>query len=803
MTSITHSHQLVLNDEHIATTPPHGENTPSRAEGRIRWVLGMIVKNESRTLPRLWASIEKYLDGWVICDTGSTDSTLDFLTHLKKHSPIPGTYHQHTWQDFGHNRSLSFTSAVEWAKENHPEWDLSNAFVLLLDADMVLKVVNEETDPRAVIAGLPGFSEEETKGCEFEQRQGGLHYANIRMLRMDCPWNCVGKTHEYWNFDGPHDFHKMMFAVPTDVLFIDDRGDGGARADKFERDERLLRAQLAETPDDSRTWFYLAQTLQDLGRWEDAHDAYLRRVALGGWDEERWMAMMRASNCSYTGSQDGKVNPDERQKLWAQCVREGLEAWAMRPHRSESIYRLAHWCRIKGLHQQAWGFIQLGRYIAHPHNDKLFVEPHAYADGWWDEISIIAYYIRHLVPEAEQEGIRALEKLLLRRYGGNIETSGGRRRDMARTNRRFYPFPTLYKSPKMLHQGEWSPSIPEWNACNPSAIPHPSGEGFIVAVRNVNYKIAHGCYVYLPDREECIDTATQIKHVKLERDEITDLWEVSEKSLGWIPELPEEERVQLRPEWNRVGRLPVWGYEDVRLFTHEQRVYFTATCLHIEGHMGTPRIVLGRLTEDFSGIEGEKAVPLRVWKKKQDGTEEEIFGWYGNGCEKNWLPFSQNNALRAVYSWEPLRLITVEDPTTGRCVIDETAESHAELDCGAWRGSTCPVWLKPDQETPSFGDVKPSAAFEPKSARMRRGRWGCMVHEVNNVSGKDVAREYYQRWVEFVIHSTGKMELVYVSELFVLTETTIEFPLGCIPTPNGWFISFGYKDGRARWCLTK
>lgn len=752
-----------------------------------RWVLAMIVKNESKTLPRLWDSIKHIVDGWVICDTGSTDTTLEFLEDLKQNSPVPGNYYKQPWKNFGYNRSLSFTTAVDWAKSEQPTWDLSKTWALLLDADMVLHVENKLIDPKELIYKLDMFHDE-VRGWEFEQRQGGMHYKNIRVLRLDSPWNCIGKTHEYWNYDAPHDYYKMMRLVPTNILYIDDRGDGGARGDKFERDERLLREQLEETPNDSRTLFYLGQTLQDLGKWQEAHDIYMKRVEVGGWEEERWMAAMRAANCSYDGSKDKKLSDQERDKLWSQCVQESVAAWSMRTHRAESIYRLAYWCRLRGKNLEAWAWIQLGRTVCDPKDDKLFVEPHAYSDGWWDEISINAYYVRNKIPNAEKEAVDALEKLLLRRYKGNIESVAHRRRDMARSNRRFYPFPTLYKNKELIYQGEWTPTKNEWNACNPSIVRNPNGTGFIAAVRNVNYKIVNGSYVYPPNQEQCIDTATQLKLFHIEKDTATDLVEVREKSLGWIPEVSQEDRDKMRDEWKRVGRIPVWGFEDVRLFTHENEVWFTSTCLHVEGHFGTPRIILGKLNNTNSGV--EKWTPLRVFRK-----EEELKGWYGNGCEKNWLPFSHDGKIKAVYSWEPMRIIEI-NPETGTCIISQ--ENQTYLDLGAWRGSTCPVLMKAGDKTPSFAEVSP--AFYPVKDHEKRERFGCMIHEIIGVSGKDVARNYYQRWVEF--RMTPKLEIVYVSEQFVMTDTTIEFPLGCVQTEEkDWVISFGHKDGRARWCL--
>ena len=46
--------------------------------------LCMIVKNESHIILETLSSVRKYIDYWVICDTGSTDNTVDPVsyTHL-------------------------------------------------------------------------------------------------------------------------------------------------------------------------------------------------------------------------------------------------------------------------------------------------------------------------------------------------------------------------------------------------------------------------------------------------------------------------------------------------------------------------------------------------------------------------------------------------------------------------------------------------------------------------------------------------------------------------------------------------
>jgi len=44
--------------------------------------LAMIVKNEEKNLPVLWASVKNVVDEWVVVDTGSTDNTVKIAKEL-------------------------------------------------------------------------------------------------------------------------------------------------------------------------------------------------------------------------------------------------------------------------------------------------------------------------------------------------------------------------------------------------------------------------------------------------------------------------------------------------------------------------------------------------------------------------------------------------------------------------------------------------------------------------------------------------------------------------------------------------
>ena len=54
--------------------------------------LNMIVKNESRIITRLFNSVLPIIDCYCICDTGSTDNTVDIITKYFIHRLIAITY---------------------------------------------------------------------------------------------------------------------------------------------------------------------------------------------------------------------------------------------------------------------------------------------------------------------------------------------------------------------------------------------------------------------------------------------------------------------------------------------------------------------------------------------------------------------------------------------------------------------------------------------------------------------------------------------------------------------------------------
>jgi glycosyltransferase involved in cell wall biosynthesis len=326
--------------------------------------LCMIVRDEAAVIQRCLDSVHGLIDTWVICDTGSTDNTRQ-LIQAALHD-LPGELHERPWVDFGHNRSELMALAAGKAD-----------YLLLVDADMTVSF------ERSRLGSLGADS-------YMLRHQGDPEYRVKRLVRGDRRWWFVGPTHEFITTEGDDEEHDL------DAIVIHHHGDGGTQSEKFERDLRLLSAEHERNPKDPRTAFYLAQTLRDVGRIEEAIDVYRRRANMDGWDEETFYAMYQVGVLS------------ARAGLHDQAVTALLGAWNHRPHRIEPLYELAWMFRERAVHHAAYLVAKRGVDAPIP-SDRLFVHRWMYEWGMLFEYSIAAYWAGH--PRAALEACDRLLKV--------------------------------------------------------------------------------------------------------------------------------------------------------------------------------------------------------------------------------------------------------------------------------------------------------------------------------------------------------------------------------------------------------
>ncbi|WP_424363274.1 glycosyltransferase [Methylocystis parvus] len=384
--------------------------------------LSMIVKNEMANLERCLRSVADHIDYWVIGDTGSTDGTQDFIRSFFDQQNVPGELHSFPFVNFEQARNEGLRCA----------YDSKRAFdyILFTDADMELLV--EDPNFRSRLEG-PGYQ-------LVQRTSSGLFYWNTRIVRRDVGAWYRGVTHEYVDVPGG--------STQLSGLWYMDHACGSNRVDKFERDIRLLKQGLKDDPKNIRYHFYLAQSYRDAGKKKEAAEAYAKRIALGGWDEEVYVARLERARCL-------RDIQDE-----SGFVKEELTAFNQRPTRAEPLYDLARYYRIKGWNDVSAMFAERGLEIPVPAEDVLFVEEWIYCFGLKEEYSIAANYARD--PARKERGFVACEWLAL-----NRDTPPGPAQ-LAYSNLQYYVLPLTAFAPSFSARRLASVSSDAQKAFTPS-----------------------------------------------------------------------------------------------------------------------------------------------------------------------------------------------------------------------------------------------------------------------------------------------------------------------------------------------
>jgi glycosyltransferase involved in cell wall biosynthesis len=326
--------------------------------------LSMIVRNEAAVIERLLCSVQPITDYFVICDTGSSDGTAALIRRVAGTLGMAGEVHQHPWVDFAHNRQRALECALA---SNRCGW------LLFIDADEEL------------IGELPQLRTRLSPGTSYllDKRHGGLRYAVPALV--DCRaarWAWRGPVHEHLEqLSGPRRWQRCR---GVEIRSHPDQG-GRSRAvaprEKYLRDAALLEAELARNPDDRRSCFYLAQSYRDAGCLAKAYAQYRRRAAMGGWEEEVFMACYEQARLA------ARLNLGHER-----IVAEHLRAYARRPSRAEPLWHLARYCRQQGHYTLGYALAKAGAGLPEP-DDLLFIHSDVYAWRLRQEMAVCAFQL--------------------------------------------------------------------------------------------------------------------------------------------------------------------------------------------------------------------------------------------------------------------------------------------------------------------------------------------------------------------------------------------------------------------------
>jgi len=404
----------------------------------------MIVKNESKIITRMFDTVVNIIDCYVICDTGSTDNTIEVITNYFKEKNISGKVVQEPFKNFCHNRNFALNSCIGMSD-----------YVLLIDADMKL-----------VIGDFNKSKLGEYDCYHILQGNDDFYYKNMRIVRNTGKCSYIGVTHEYINIPGEYrtgDFKK-------NELFINDIGDGGCKSDKFERDVRLLTDGIDKEPNNVRYHFYLANSLFDLGRYDDAILYYKKRIEFGGWKEEVWFSYFKIGMAYKNKSDMGNAI-----KYWC----DGYDYY---PERLEGIFEIIHYYRNLGKQRIGYEFYKMAKNILdknYNYDGCLFHHNDVYTYKLAYEYTLLAAYVG--IYNINNEIVEILNHSNDNNMNLNVIK-----------NMKFYKFILNQKTRRIFDDNiikNINNKDIKFNSSSSCMIKNSDGDGYIMNVRYVNYNI--------------------------------------------------------------------------------------------------------------------------------------------------------------------------------------------------------------------------------------------------------------------------------------------------------------------------
>lgn len=578
-------------------------------ESRI--CLTMIVKNESAIIERCLEAALPFIDCWCITDTGSTDNTRELIAEFFKRHDLPGIVCYGSFIDFAQARNNSLLNAqTEFYRHGRPVWD----YALLVDADMVLQGTIDKSKLTAPAYGLI-------------QRNGNLSYTNTRLVRHDSNAKYLGVTHEYISVEGVEHLATIV---------VDDRGDGGSKGDKGQRDIRLLLAGLEAEPQNGRYMFYLAQVYREERMFVEAIQQYERRIRHGGWDEETWASWYGLARCY-------KEMGDIPRFITA-C----LDAYNFRPGRGEPLHMLAEFYRFAGKNEVACLIAETLQRTAYP-GDHLFVEQNVYDSGADKELSIAGFYSK--IAERREAGYRSCERLTTHPDQGTREEAQRNFTHYARSAATLFGAET--RQIDWRHEDGWAPMNPSVCMCEKQRF---------ILIRTVNYKIADGQYPTI-DGSGIIKTKNHIL----------------EANSDWVPVTGTmlEDRTRA-PR----GSFPVEGFEDCRLFYDMYGLGVSATVRDLADSDGRCEMVMAQMIRERTpGPFSADLENPRRWLSDLFPVRD----YERDKTQKNWMPVIGHRG-RFLYLCDPTITIDV-DPFDGKPTV-EVARHQPSRCLTGFRGSS-------------------------------------------------------------------------------------------------------------------
>ena len=250
-----------------------------------KFCLLMIVRNEENIIERAFESLKNLFDSYIICDTGSTDNTINVIKNWMNLNNKKGEIINKEWVNFGFNKSYLW----EYFWNNNKE----SKYLVFLDADEVFITDRSNLTSYLTVENVDRLykelNEEADKSIFYlDTLHGNLIYKRWQICRNNQLYVWKQPVHEYLeaSINGNHKKIDWIYNLARK------EGNSAKNPKRYETDVQMYLEFLIDNPKDPRATFYLAQSYESV-RKEKAIEWYIKRLELEGYIHEKYIACLR------------------------------------------------------------------------------------------------------------------------------------------------------------------------------------------------------------------------------------------------------------------------------------------------------------------------------------------------------------------------------------------------------------------------------------------------------------------------------------------------------------------------------
>lgn len=328
--------------------------------------VAIMVKNEALVINKtLEPFIAAGVTHFLVYDTGSTDGTPEvvqqfFTMHKVKH----GIIIKEPFIDFATSRNKALDHAHTLFPNVH--------FIIMPDAEWYLN------NPKMCM-----------DFCKQEVRTTTAAYMMRVINKEESVYRpCLFRNKAHARFAGAvHEYVTVPVAIVPDTLnFTWGISEKGRKktAERFKQDRDILLKSYAQNSNDAHAAFFLGQTYACLLDYHNAHTYYKRCLELPACNENRFETFYRL------GIMTQELAKTDSAYTWAMALDYYVKAYAARPHRIESLVKIAGYYIGNKQPEVAYLFARQACELPMPTCDYNFVEIHVYTFDRYAALSTCA-----------------------------------------------------------------------------------------------------------------------------------------------------------------------------------------------------------------------------------------------------------------------------------------------------------------------------------------------------------------------------------------------------------------------------